>query len=438
MLDRTTPLQQNEALSSARFAGSAVPLAALALAMMLGFTMMGSFGTVQESAKAELHLSDYTLSLVQGVSAALPLALFSIPIGILVDRFNRVRIMIALVALFVAGTALTGAARSVTVLFAARMLVGIGTTGALTAALSLCADLCAPAQRGRALLVINLGKSLGQALSFGLTGALFGLFVAGRVPALPAVGADTPWRAAHIALALLGATLLLPLFLLREPARQEVSAGTRAPFRVVAGELWARHTFLAPLFMGQISVVMADAAAGIWAAPVLSRSFGLRPDQFAGWMGTLIFGAGLLGAVVGGLSADWGQKSARRGGLLLGAVAAAALGIPAALFPIMPSAPLFAAALGTLIACGAVTGVVTSVALTVFIPNELRGLCIGAFIAIAGLIGFGVAPMLVAVASGLFGGEAHLAEGLALVGVVTSAASVAAFALAMRRAPMRD
>ena len=46
--------------------------------------------------------------------------------------------------------------------------------------------------------------------------------------------------------------------------------------------------------------------------------------------------------------------------------------------------------------CGTVTGLVTSVALTVLLPNELRGLCIGAFIAIAGLIGFGVAPSLVA------------------------------------------
>ncbi|WP_447412414.1 hypothetical protein, partial [Clostridium perfringens] len=68
------------------FGASLLPLLALALAMTLGFTMMGSFGTVQEGAKAELHLSDYTLSLIQGVSAALPLALFSIPIGILVDR----------------------------------------------------------------------------------------------------------------------------------------------------------------------------------------------------------------------------------------------------------------------------------------------------------------------------------------------------------------
>ncbi len=415
------------------FARSLPPLLALALAMAIGFTMMASFGTVQEGAKAELHLSDYTLSLIQGLSAALPLALFSIPIGIWVDRHNRVRIMLLLVATFVLGTLLTAFAQSVLLLFVARMLTGIGTTGALTAALSLCADLCAPAQRGRALLIVNLGKSLGQALAFGLTGALFGIFVHGGAPDW--FWQATPWRSAHLALAILGAIFVIPLFLLREPARREVAASTHAPFRIVTAELWARRAFLIPLFMGQVSVVMADAAAAIWAAPVLSRSFGLQPDQFAGWMGPLIFVAGLLGAIIGGFSADWGQKSGRQGGLLIGAVVAAAIGIPAALFPIAPSVPVFAVALGTLILCGSITGVVASVALTVLIPNELRGLCIGAFIAIAGLIGFGLAPTLVAAASSLFGGESHLDQGLAAVGAVTSALSLIAFFFAMRRAP---
>lgn len=415
------------------FGSSLLPLLALALAMTLGFAMMGSFGTVQEGAKAELHISDYTLSLIQGVSAALPLALFSVPIGILVDRRNRIAIMIALVATFVAGTLLTALAPGVWTLFVGRMLTGIGTTGALTAALSLCADLCAPTQRGRALLVVNLGKSLGQAMAFGLTGALFGVFVHHAVPGWLGYGA--PWRSAHLALALIGALAALPLLLLREPPRHEVAASTHAPFSIVITELWSRRAFLLPLFFGQTSVVMADAAAGIWAAPVLSRSFGLQPDQFAAWMGPLVFVAGVVGAVIGGVSADWGQRRTKPGGLLLGAVAAAAVGIPAALFPVAPSVPVFGLALGLLILCGSVTGVVTSVALTVLIPNELRGLCIGAFIAIAGLIGFGIAPMLVAAASSLFGGEQHLDQGLATVGVLTSMMSLVAFALAMRRAP---
>lgn len=429
MTDIARPIE----VPSPPFARTLLPLFALALAMAVGFTMMGSFGTVQEGAKAELHLSDYTLSLIQGLSAALPLAVFSIPIGIMVDRYNRVRMMIALAFVWTLGTMLTGLVHGVPSLFVARMLTGIGTTGALTAALSLCADFCIATQRGRAMLIVNLGKSLGLALALALSGALFGLFAHGSAPAW--VAGMMPWRSVHLSLAVISVIAILPLFLLREPARQEVAAGTHAPFKIVAGELWARRVFLIPLFIGQISVVMADAAAGIWVSPVLSRNFHLQPDQFASWMGALLFGAGVLGTIIGGLSADRGQKSGRRGGLLIGAIVAAAVGVPAALFPIMPSVPLFGVAVGLLITCGAVTGVVTSVALTVLIPNELRGLCIGAFIAIAGLIGYGLAPTLVAAASGMLGGEAHLAQGLAIVGVVTSAISVIAFTMAMRRAP---
>ena len=411
---------------------SLAPLLLLALAMATGFMAMGSFAMVQEGAKAELGLSDYSLGIIQGVGAAVPLVLFSIPLGLMVDRFNRVRLLVALAAVWTAGTLLTAFAGGVTSLFIARMLTGIGTTGALTAALSLGADWCAPAERGRAMLIVSLGKALGTGLGFAAAGWLFGLFLHGHGPALGGL----PWRNVHFVLAGVCTIALLPLLLLREPARTEVAAGVHAPFRVVAAELWERRGFLLPLFVGQTSVVMADVAAGVWAAPVLARSYGLGPEQVASWMGALIFAAGVGGAVAGGLAADWGQKRGTRGGILTGAVVAAAIGVPMALFPIMPSVQGFAVLLGILVLCGALTGVVTSVALTVLLPNELRGLSIGAFIAIAGLIGYGIAPTLVVFTSGQLGGEAHLGEALAIVGVIVSLASVGAFWLSVRRAPI--
>ena len=402
--------------------------------MALGFTMMGSFSMVQEGAKLELGLSDKALGLIQGLSAAIPLALFSIPIGILVDRGRRVRLLVTMAAVWTLGTAITALAPGAAMLFIGRMLTGIGTTGGLTAALSIGADLCFPLQRGRALLVVSLGKMLGVALAFGLSGALLGWFVHGG--RLRLMYAMAPWRSVHAVLAVLSLLLCLPLLFLREPARQEVAAGIRAPFRVITGELWARRRFLIPLFIGQVSVVMADAAAAIWAAPILSRSFHLTPDQFAGWMGAMLFAAGLVGTILGGFTADIGQRSGRRGGVLFASFAAALVGIPAALFAIAPSVPIFAVALGVLVLCGTITGLGTSVALTVLIPNELRGLCIGAFIAFAGVIGYGVAPSLVTVVSGLLGGEAHLGAGQAIVGCIVSIVAAAAFLVAVNAAPL--
>ncbi len=410
-----------------------VALFALALTMAIGFTAMTSFATVQEAAKAELSLTDYSLSLIQGLSAAIPLALFSIPIGILVDRTNRVRLMLLLAGLWTVGTFLTAFASSGPILFAARMLVGIGTTGALTAALSLAADFCRPDQRGRAMLIVNLGKALGTAAAFAAIGAIYGLFVHGSIDP---IGSLSAWRGAHVALAVIALVLILPVALLREPTRREVASSTHAPARQILAELWQRRVFLIPLFIGQVSVVMADAAAGIWAAPVLSRSYGLSPEQFSGWMGAVLLGTGIGGAVLGGFAADWGHKSGRRGGLLFGAIVAAAIGVPAAAFPIMPDVTGFAITFGILSLCGTVTGLITSVALTTLIPNELRGLCIGAFIAFAGIVGFGMAPTLVAAVSDLLGGEAKIGQALAIVGITVSIASVAAFAFAARHAPL--
>lgn len=408
------------------------PLLLVSLAMLVGFTMLQSFGIMAESAKAEMHLSDDQLAIVQGVSAAIPLLVFSIPIGIWVDRRNRVRILTLMAGAWTAGTFLTAAAPSTAILFAARMLTAIGTTGGLTTVLSLAADYCRPDQRGRGLLIPNIAKAAGIAAGFTVAGLLLGRVSAGQ---LPAIFASTPWRSAQWMLGIASALLTLPLLFLSEPPRHEVEAGPGAPFRTLWAEVRARRRWIIPLFIGQTSVVMADAAAAIWVSPVLQRNYHLAPGDFATWLGALVFATGIVGAIVGGVVADLGQKSSIRGGLLIGAVVAAIVGIPSALFPIIPGIAGFAVAIGMLMLAGNVTGLIAAVALTVWLPNELRGLCIGAFIAIAGLIGFGIAPSLVTAVSHALGGERHLATALAIVGVAVSLISVLGFASSMRHAP---
>ena len=405
----------------------------VSLAMLVGFTMLQSFGIMAESAKAEMGLTDSELAIVQGVSAAIPLVLFSIPIGIWVDRWNRVAILIIMAIGWTLGTVITAAASTTTILFFGRMLTAIGTTGGLTAVLSLAADYCRPEQRGRAIVVPNIAKTAGVAAGFTISGVLLGAIAGQQLPNL--FGVST-WRSAQWMLALGSAIFILPLLLLREPKRHEVEAEPGAPIKVVLGELKARRAWIIPLFIGQTSVVMADAAAAIWVSPVLERSYDLQPAEFAGWVGAIVLITGIIGSIIGGFVSDMGQSSRIRGGLMIGAIVAAAIGVPTALFPIMPSVGTFAIAFFILTLAGNVTAMVASVALTVWLPNELRGLAIGAFIAIAGLIGFGVAPSLVTLVSSWLGGEAHLAQALAIVGVAVSIVSVAGFWLAMKGAPL--
>ena len=135
---------------------------------------------------------------------------------------------------------------------------------------------------------------------------------------------------------------------------------------------------------------MADVAATIWAAPVLSRDFAQSPGQAAALIGGVLIIAGVVGSIMGGVVADWGHKRNMRGGVLIGAVVAAAIGVPAGLFPVMTDTTMFGVVLLILMISGTVCGLVTATAIAVLVPNEERGTCLGAFMILGTLIGMGV------------------------------------------------
>lgn len=279
-------------------------------------------------------------------------------------------------------------------------------------------------------MLLSLGQMTGAALAFALTGWLLGWFEThGTLLSL------APWRVVHVAFAALGALLILPLMLLREPGRREFSRAPHTATRAALGAIWERRRFLAPLFLGQVTVVMADTASGIWASPVLMRDYGLHPEEFAGWMGLVVLLSGILGSLLGGFASDLGHARRIKGGLLGGAVVAALCSIPGALFPLMPTAAGFAVMLALLLTCGAATGLITATAIAVLVPNEIRGVCLGAFIVIGALVGLGLAPTLVTLVSSAMGGESFIRYALSAAVAATSVAALAGFARALRRAP---
>ena len=392
-----------------------------------------AFSPIQEAAKLELGLTDYQISLIQGIAAALPMAIIAIPLGWLTDHSKRTRLILILSLTWTIGMIWTAFAQDFTSLFAARLLAGLGTMSLIPVAISVLSDLSPPESRGRAMLFIGVGNTLGPALAFLLGAGLFTAF-SGNLD-LPGLSLSA-WREASLTFGIASAILILPIFLLREPSRHEVENSSNS-LTLMMQALWRRRAFLFPLFIGQISVIMADASAGVWAVPVLQRDFGQSVGAAGGLIGILLIFAGLLGPVIGGLVADRGHKSSVRGGILIGAVVASAIGVPTALFPIMTGVPAFAGVLFLLLTAGAITGLITATAIAVLVPNEERGVCLGAFMILGSLIGLGVAPMLVTLGSQAMGGEQHLAESLAVVGAVTGLISLIGFVVAMRNAPVK-
>lgn len=405
----------------------------LSLVVMAAGVVRLAFSPLQEAVKAELDLSDYQISLIQGIAAALPMALIAIPLGWLTDHSKRTRLMMILGLVWTAGMIGTAFTQTFEQIFLARMLAGLGAMSIVPVAISVLADLSVPESRGRAMLFVSMGNTFGPALAFVGGGALVTAFAAGLdLPGLVL----SPWRETALVIGIASAVLLVPQMLVREPVRHEVeNAG--ASLKAMARALWSRRRFLLPLFVGQISVIMADAAAGVWAVPVLQRDLGQSVGAAAALLGGLLLLAGVLGPVIGGFVADRGHRSSVRGGILIGAVVASAIGVPAALFPIVTGVPAFAFVLFLLLMAGAMTGLITATAIAVLVPNEERGVCLGAFMILGSLIGLGLSPMLVSLGSQALGGETHLAPALAIVGVTTGLVSLAGFVLAMINAPDR-
>ncbi|WP_130617947.1 MFS transporter [Dyella amyloliquefaciens] len=403
----------------------------ITLAMFTGTATRYVLSPVQELVRLDLGLSDNQMALLQGMAIALPTALISIPIGRLVDRTNRTRLLIILALVCAAGSLLTVVAHNFITAFVARMLVCAAVVAAQPAALSLVSDVTDARQRGRVITLTSLGQALGGTMAYVLAGPLL-RWLPTVVPIGSGLATLAPWRLVQLAFAAAVLVASAALLFMREPVRREAGAALGDNLHAALRELWRYRKFLLPLFGGMMTVGMADAAASVWAVPVLTRTFHQTPADFGTWMGLLMLGSNVVGAVIGGTTADFAQRKRGRGGALLGAVLGAALSIPAALFPVMPDVTWFAVLMGVLLTSGACVNIAATSAMMVILPNELRGICMSLLVAVMGLAAFGVAPLLVSLTTQAFAHGADVAISLACVGLVTSLLGTVSFISAMR------
>lgn len=403
----------------------------LALILFLAAAVRLILTPLQQAAQVDIGLSDVQIATLKGMANGLPGFVVAIPLGIAIDHRNRARLILWLALIWTAGAIMTPFAYGFTSLFVARALVALGVGSLLGVMTSMIADYCPPQMRGRAMIVVGIAALAGPAFAFAGGGALFGHF---RTHGLALFPGMTPWRLTTLVFAAISVVMLLPVLLLREPKRHEVATKSSAVMPALRG-LIARWRFIVPLWVGGASVGLSEGAAGIWAAPLLTRNYGLQPDQFGAMMGVLILLGGTIGSMIGGVLADRGSAGGRRGGVLFGALGATLLTIPAAAYPMMPTSAGFGVVLGLLIVFCTISQVVTITAVTTLIPNEERGVCL-ALTSMAGtLVGLGAAPLAPLLAPVIYGDDRHLAEMLTWMGVVTGALALVGFLVAIRTAP---
>jgi predicted MFS family arabinose efflux permease len=386
-------------------------LGVLTLALTVAVYAKTAIAPLQETMRTALGLTDNQLALLQGPALAWPSLLVAIPLGLLVDRYSRVRIVFVLAVLMAVGSLLTALASNFTELFVARGVVGLAAFAISPPALSLISDLYPPHQRGRAFMVTTMGAFGGVAAVFAVGGSL----------AASATSDPQGWQWAMLWLTgPLWCVALASMFLLREPMRTGRVNDTRSTHGSLL-EFWGYRTLILPPLIGVVCVEVALGGVTIWAAPSLARRFALATDRVGAIMAVVLPLGGIVGTFVGGFLADVCQRTGgpRRTVTALGVLAA--ISVPLAFFS-EASGVAAASVLLVLLTATLTTAICMGLTLfTVVVPNELRGLCIGVLMGIGTSIAFGVAPVLVAMLSGALGGPPTI--GLSL-GVVCATASV--------------
>ena len=176
----------------------------LASVLALNTADTGTLGAVAVQLERDLRISHAQLGLLASVSAAVGAAA-CLPVGVLADRVNRVRLLAATIVVWAAAMTASGLATSYVWLLLSRVALGGAVAAAGPVVASLIGDLFTPTDRARAY---------GWILSGELLGAGLGLLVGGEIATL------LSWRYPFLLLAV--ASLILAVVLLRslpEPAR---------------------------------------------------------------------------------------------------------------------------------------------------------------------------------------------------------------------------
>jgi MFS family permease len=215
-------------------------------------------------------------------------------LGWLSDRFSRWLIIGAAVILWSLATAASGLAVTFAMLFATRVLVGIGEGGYGPAAPTILADLFPLETRGRILALFCAAIPVGSALGYVLGGAV--------VTHFHSVPEGERWRYAFYFAAIPGLLLGLWALFQRDP---RASAGARsAPQRARRADYYvlARTRSYVLNCAAQTAMTFAVAGIGFWVAAYLK--FRGEPGSATQIFGIIIAGSGLISTLAGGWLGD--------------------------------------------------------------------------------------------------------------------------------------
>ena len=265
------------------------------LVCTFNFADRAVFSVLAQTIKTDLRLSDLQLGLLQGLAFALLYAMAGLPIGLLAERFSRLRIIAGATAIWSAATVASGLAPGFAQLMLARLAVGLGEAGFSAPTSSLVSDLVPRQRRASTIALIMLGTPVGLFL---------GSIAAG------AIAARYGWRASFWALGLPGLLVAgLVLLLLKEPDRglaEDAPPERRPPppFGAFLGEL-RRNRSLRLVIAGGALAGFGMTAMSQFLAVFLARVHHMKVAEAGAFYGSISGLALAIGLLAGSFGTDW-------------------------------------------------------------------------------------------------------------------------------------
>ena len=389
------------------------------LLLMSGLNVLNFVDRTLIASLAPLLIEDLALSRAEiGLLAGFGFVFFytfvGLFLGLAADRWRRIPLLATGLALWSVMTAISGWARSFAGLAWPRLFVGVGEATLTPAALSMLGDAFPRRRLGLASSVYYAGIPIGTAVS---------LFASGVMA--PRFG----WRACFVGLGAVGLLALVPLLLLREPARGGTSAAARPPgwrelARVVTQAVLGRPALAALLVGGSLLCFGSASAMHTMTWLVHERGFAFADAAFKS--GLMAVAAGILGNLAGGFFGDWMARR-RPDGRIWSLIVMTAIFLPIGwlFYSLSPASPLFY-----------VCWFLTSAGMTTWFgpffaavqelsPQDARSSLIAFAVLTINLLGVGPGPLV----TGLLGDARTLTFGLQVsLGVFATAILPLAFA----------
>ncbi|RZJ93583.1 MAG: MFS transporter [Brevundimonas sp.] len=369
----------------------------LMLAYTVSFVDRTIISLLVEPIKADLHLTDTQLSLLQGLAFSLFYTTMGLPFGWLIDRVSRKWVIVFGATVWCVSTAACGLAGHFWHLFLGRIGVGAGEACLSPAAVSMIGDNFPPEKRSLPLGFYVGASSIGSGLALVCGGAVIHAVANNPSIALPLVGEVRSWQAAFLIVGLAGLVVVGLVALLREPIRRRPPGEASEPAHTVI-----RHFRRHPMFYvcQYLAVGLYCAMAyGLlaWIPAYFIRKFEWSAADTGLRYGLVLLIAGGVGSIAGGWIANRVRATGRRTANV--DVAWPAMMMVAPLMVVAFTAPNAWMALGVLSVAVVIYTVPSGLAIGAIqdaSPASLHGRTAAVYYLVIGLLGLTVGPLLVA------------------------------------------